>query len=116
MSEEYVTKGELSEYKKMMTAMVKDFCAHQVSSPETKENINKVTVTMDKITESVEENSKNIAVIQSDIGYIKDSINDIKDFMKESPRKFASKHVEKVIYAGLGIMLAFILNELLNLI
>lgn len=116
MKEEYITKKEFNEHNKMMTAMVKDFCAHQVSSPETKENFNKVTTSMDKITKSVEDNSRNIAVIQGDIGHIKEGMKEIKDFIKDSPKRFASKHVEKVIWAGAGAILLFVINKLLNLI
>jgi len=43
-----------------------------------------------------------------DIDYIKDNIEEIKNYIKEADDKYASKGVEKIVYALCGsILLAF---------
>lgn len=112
----HVTRKECEAHKGSLKTMIEEAKNHFESSPETRRNLKIMNDIMEKLNKNVGDNSKHIAVMQNDIGFIKENIGDIKDFIKQSPQKFASKHVEKVVYAGIGIAMAFLLNELFNLI
>ena len=62
----------------------------------------------------------NMGKIQENLKWIRESQEEMKqtmeDFIETSPKKFASKLSEKIVYTMVGIILTFVLTALLYLI
>lgn len=57
-----------------------------------------------------------MAEMQTDIKYIKESIVKIEDFIKESPKMFASKLTEVIVYTLCGVVLLGFIGILVKIV